>query len=264
MLEEYKQHVMDRKKQNLPPLPLNAEQTASLIELLKQQNRDDQHELLTILSERVPAGVDQAAFVKASFLNDVANENLALSSISPEKAIQLLGTMLGGYNVQALVELLKGKYADFAVKALSKITLIFDAFYDVEELHKAGNTFATQLINSWADAEWFTKKNDIPNAIDAVVFRVEGEVNTDDLSPAQEAWSRADIPLHAKSMLQNKMPEALSIISKLKEKKLPLVFVGDVVGTGSSRKSAINFNSILSHMELPQALNFKDIHVLII
>ena len=252
MLEEYKQHVMDRKKQDLPPLPLNAEQTASLIELLKQQNRDDQHELLAILSERVPAGVDQAAFVKASFLNDVANENLALSSISSEKAIQLLGTMLGGYNVQALVELLKGKYADFAVKALSKITLIFDAFYDVEELHKAGNTFATRLINSWADAEWFTKKNDIPNAIDAVVFRVEGEVNTDDLSPAQEAWSRADIPLHAKSMLQNKMPEALSIISKLKEKKLPLVFVGDVVGTGSSRKSAIN--SLQWHMGNP--INF--------
>ena len=246
MLEEYKQHVMDRKKQNLPPLPLNAEQTASLIVLLKQQNHDDQHELLTILSERVPAGVDQAAFVKASFLNDVANENLALSSISPEQAIELLGTMLGGYNVQALVELLKSKYADKAVKALSKITLIFDAFYDVEELHKAGNTFATQLINSWADAEWFTKKNDIPNAIDAVVFRVDGEVNTDDLSPAQEAWSRADIPLHAKSMLQNKMPEALDIISKLQEKKLPLVFVGDVVGTGSSRKSAIN--SLQWHM----------------
>ena len=154
--------------------------------------------------------------------------------------------------MQALVDLLKSKYADLAVKALSKITLIFDAFYDVEELHKAGNTFATQLINSWADAEWFTKKTDIPNAIDAVVFRVDGEVNTDDLSPAQEAWSRADIPLHAKSMLQNKMPEGLDIIRKLKEKKLPLVFVGDVVGTGSSRKSAIN--SLQWHMGNP--MNF--------
>ena len=188
MLDEYKQHVMDRRKQDLPPLPLNAEQTASLIELLKEQNRDDRHELLTILSEQIPAGVDQAAFVKAAFLNDVATEKLTLESITPEKAIELLGTMLGGYNVQALVNLLKGKHADKAVKSLSKITLIFDAFYDVEELHKAGNNFATQLIKSWADAEWFTKKNAIPNAIDAVVFRVDGEVNTDDLSPAEEAW----------------------------------------------------------------------------
>jgi len=252
MLEEYKQHIVDRKKQDLPPLPLNAEQTASLIELLKEQNHNNHFELLNILSEHVPAGVDQAAFVKAAFLNDVASENITLSSISPEKAIDLLGTMLGGYNVQALVELLKSNHADKAVKALSKITLIFDAFYDVEELHKAGNIFATQLINSWADAEWFTKKNDIPNEIDAVVFRVDGEVNTDDLSPAQEAWSRADIPLHAKSMLQNKMPEALNIIRKLKEKKLPLVFVGDVVGTGSSRKSAIN--SLQWHMGDP--INF--------
>lgn len=246
MLEEYKQHVMERKKQELPPLPLNAEKTASLIELLKEQKQDNHHELLTILSEQVPAGVDPAAFVKAAFLNDVATEKLTLASIAPEQAIELLGTMLGGYNVQALVNLLKSKHADKAVKALSKITLIFDAFYDVEELHKAGNNFATQLINSWAKAEWFTKKNDIPNTIDAVVFRVDGEVNTDDLSPAQEAWSRADIPLHAKSMLQNKMPEALGIIEKLKEKKLPLVFVGDVVGTGSSRKSAIN--SLQWHM----------------
>ena len=125
MLDEYKQHVMDRRKQDLPPLPLNAEQTASLIELLKEQNRDDRHELLTILSEQIPAGVDQAAFVKAAFLNDVATEKLTLESITPEKAIELLGTMLGGYNVQALVNLLKGKHADKAVKSLSKITLIF-------------------------------------------------------------------------------------------------------------------------------------------
>ena len=246
MLEEYKNHVIDREKQGLPPLPLNAEQTASLIELLKQKSRDDKPELLEILSNRVPAGVDQAAFVKAAFLNDIASEKINLSIISPVHAIVLLGTMLGGYNVQALVELLKTKHADKAVKALSKITLIFDAFYDVEELHKSGNIFATQLIQSWADAEWFINKDKTPTIINAVVFRVEGEVNTDDLSPAQEAWSRADIPLHSQSMLQNKIPQALDIINKLKEKKLPLVFVGDVVGTGSSRKSAIN--SLQWHM----------------
>ena len=246
MLEEYKNHVIDREKQGLPPLPLNAEQTASLIELLKQKSRDDKPELLEILSNRVPAGVDQAAFVKAAFLNDIASEKINLSIISPVHAIVLLGTMLGGYNVQALVELLKTKHADKAVKALSKITLIFDAFYDVEELHKSGNIFATQLIQSWADAEWFINKDKTPTIINAVVFRVEGEVNTDDLSPAQEAWSRADIPLHSQSMLLNKIPQALDIINKLKEKKLPLVFVGDVVGTGSSRKSAIN--SLQWHM----------------
>jgi aconitate hydratase 2/2-methylisocitrate dehydratase len=159
MLAEYKKHEVERQKQGLPPLPLNAEQTASLIELIKkEQNTDTQDELLHILSQRIPAGVDQAAFVKAAFLNDVANEKIAIQNFLPNKAIDLLGTMLGGYNVQALVDLLKTKHADRAVRALSKITLIFDAFYDVEELHKSGNKFATNLIQSWANAEWFTKK----------------------------------------------------------------------------------------------------------
>lgn len=241
MLAEYKKHEVERQNQGLPPLPLNAEQTASLIELIKkEQNTDTQDELLHLLSQRIPAGVDQAAFVKAAFLNDVANEKIAIQNFLPNKAIDLLGTMLGGYNVQALVDLLKTKHADRAVRALSKITLIFDAFYDVEELHKSGNKFATNLIQSWANAEWFTKKNKIPNELNVIIFRVDGEINTDDLSPAQEAWSRADIPLHAQSMLKNKLPQALEIIKELKEKKLPLVFVGDIVGTGSSRKSAIN------------------------
>lgn len=192
MLAEYKKHEVERQKQGLPPLPLNAEQTASLIELIKkEQNTDTQDELLHILSQRIPAGVDQAAFVKAAFLNDVANEKIAIQNFLPNKAIDLLGTMLGGYNVQALVDLLKTKHADRAVRALSKITLIFDAFYDVEELHKSGNKFATNLIQSWANAEWFTKKNKIPNELNVIIFRVDGEINTDDLSPAQEAWSRA-------------------------------------------------------------------------
>ena len=249
MLEEYKNQIQERAKSGLPPLPLSAEQTAGLIGLIKSPGSTDVDYLLDMLINRVPAGVDQAAFVKAAFLNDIALEKISSPFITSAKAIELLGTMLGGYNVQALVDLLKTDKADAAVKALSKITLIFDAFYDVEELHLAGNTFATQLIQSWADADWFNQKNNSPKFIEAIVFRADGEINTDDLSPAQEAWSRADIPLHAKSMLQNKTPEAIDIISKLKSQGLPLVFVGDIVGTGSSRKSAIN--SLQWHMGNP-------------
>lgn len=249
MLKDYQNQTQERAKSTLPPLPLSAEQTAELILLIKNPGAADVNELLDMLINRVPAGVDQAAFVKAAFLNDIALEKTSSSYISSTKAIELLGTMLGGYNVQALVDLLKTDKAEAAVKALSKITLIFDAFYDVEELHLAGNKYATQLIQSWADAEWFISKKGSPKSIEAIVFRAEGEINTDDLSPAQEAWSRADIPLHAKSMLQNKMPEAIDIISKLKDQDLPLVFVGDIVGTGSSRKSAIN--SLQWHMGIP-------------
>lgn len=249
MLKDYQNQTQERAKSTLPALPLSAEQTAELILLIKNPGAADVNELLDMLINRVPAGVDQAAFVKAAFLNDIALEKTSSSYISSTKAIELLGTMLGGYNVQALVDLLKTDKAEAAVKALSKITLIFDAFYDVEELHLAGNKYATQLIQSWADAEWFISKKGSPKSIEAIVFRAEGEINTDDLSPAQEAWSRADIPLHAKSMLQNKMPEAIDIISKLKDQDLPLVFVGDIVGTGSSRKSAIN--SLQWHMGIP-------------
>ena len=249
MLKDYQNQTQERAKSTLPPLPLSAEQTAELILLIKNPGAADVNELLDMLINRVPAGVDQAAFVKAAFLNDIALEKTSSSFLSSTKAIELLGTMLGGYNVQALVDLLKTDKAEAAVKALSKITLIFDAFYDVEELHLAGNKYATQLIQSWANAEWFISKKSSPKSIEAIVFRAEGEINTDDLSPAQEAWSRADIPLHAKSMLQNKMPEAIDIISKLKDQDLPLVFVGDIVGTGSSRKSAIN--SLQWHMGIP-------------
>ena len=251
ILDTYKTHTNDRIKEQLPPLPLNPQQTAELIEYIKDETHQNLDEALNLLLHKVPAGVDQAAYIKAGFLNDIANKKITSSVLSPEKAIQVLGTMLGGYNVQALVPLLDSEFADEAVKALAKITLVFDAFHDVVEKHNSGNKFATALLESWARADWFTSKNELPNEIKLTVFKVDGETNTDDLSPAQNAWSRADIPLHAQSMLINKMPEGLQIIEDLKKLGNPLVYVGDVVGTGSSRKSAIN--SLQWHMgnEIP-------------
>ena len=225
---------------NCPPLPLNAEQVAALVDLLKTPPAGQDALLLDLLANRIPAGVDQAAYVKAAFLADIAKGNASSPLVSTDKAVELLGTMLGGYNVQALVELLDGNMAAQAVKALTNTILMFDAFHDVEAKMKAGNTHAKALINSWANAEWFTSKPALANEIKVVVFKVDGETNTDDLSPAQEAWSRPDIPLHAKAMLVNKMPDGLNTIETLKQKGLPLAYVGDVVGTGSSRKSAIN------------------------
>ncbi|HEY8355188.1 MAG TPA: bifunctional aconitate hydratase 2/2-methylisocitrate dehydratase [Methylophilaceae bacterium] len=240
MLTAYRNHVAERAAQGLPPLPLNAEQTAALVELLKSPPAGEAEFLLELLEQRVPAGVDQAAYVKAGFLTDVARGKVECSLVSPARAVQLLGTMLGGYNVQSLVDLLDGELADEAVSALSNTILMFDAFHDVAEKLKTGNPHARKLMQSWADAEWFTRRKPLPDQIKLVVFKVPGETNTDDLSPAQEAWSRPDIPLHANAMLMNKMPEGLATIRQLKEKGLPLAYVGDVVGTGSSRKSAIN------------------------
>ena len=240
MLDLYLSDQNERKSQGLPPLPLNAEQTVSLVELLKKDSAKDPDLLLSLLEKRVPAGVDQAAFVKAAFLTDLAKDNAHSPYIVDDHAIKLLGTMLGGYNVQSLIALLDTDKAEQATKALSKITLIFDAFYDVEKLHKNGNICATNLIKSWAEAEWFTSKNAIPETLKVKIFKVDGETNTDDLSPAQDAWSRADIPLHAKSMFINKIPNIFEIIETLKLENLPIAFVGDIVGTGSSRKSAIN------------------------
>jgi len=240
MLDLYLSDQNERKSQGLPPLPLNAEQTVSLVELLKKDSAKDPDLLLSLLEKRVPAGVDQAAFVKAAFLTDLAKNNAHSPYIVDDHAIKLLGTMLGGYNVQSLIALLDTDKAEQATKALSKITLIFDAFYDVEKLHKNGNIYATNLIKSWAEAEWFTSKKAIPETLKVKIFKVDGETNTDDLSPAQDAWSRADIPLHAKSMFINKIPNIFEIIETLKLENLPIAFVGDIVGTGSSRKSAIN------------------------
>ena len=240
MLKAYLAHVAERSAQNLPPLPLNAEQVASLIELLKTPPKGEETLLVDLLENRTPAGVDQAAYVKAAFLADIAKGTATSSLVSPKKAVQLLGTMLGGYNVLALVDLLDTPMAPHAVTALSSTILMFDSFHDVEAKMKAGNAHAKKLMESWAKAEWFTNKPELPKEIKMVVFKVDGETNTDDLSPAQDAWSRPDIPLHAKAMLINKMPDGLKTIETLKQKGLPLAYVGDVVGTGSSRKSAIN------------------------
>lgn len=240
MLKAYEAHVLERASQQLPPLPLNAEQVAELVDLLKAPPAGQETLLLDLLENRIPAGVDQAAYVKAAFLADVAKGVASSPLLSAEKAVALLGTMLGGYNVQALVALLDTKMAALAADALKNTILMFDAFHDVEAKMKSGNTHAKVLMESWAKAEWFTNKPALPAEIKVVVFKVDGETNTDDLSPAQDAWSRPDIPLHAKAMLINKMPEGLNAIESLKQLGLPLVYVGDVVGTGSSRKSAIN------------------------
>jgi len=241
MLQAYRDHAAERAAQGLPPLPLSPEQTAALVELLKAPPAGEGDFLLDLFENRVPAGVDQAAYVKAAFLADLAHGKVESPLICRQHAVQLLGTMLGGYNVGTLIELLDdAALAPDAVQALSHTTLIFDAFHDVAEKVKAGNSHAAALLKSWADAEWFTSKPALAESIQCVVFKVDGETNTDDLSPAQAAWSRPDIPLHATEMLVNKMPDGLATIEKLKQKGLPLAYVGDVVGTGSSRKSAIN------------------------
>lgn len=240
MLKAYQTHVQERAALQLPPLPLNAEQVAQVVELLKNPAADQADTLLDLITNRTPAGVDQAAYVKAAFLSDIANGVAKSPLINPAHAVQLLSTMLGGYNVQALVSLLDTPMAEAAVAALNKTILMFDAFHDVAEKMQAGNPHAKKLITSWANAEWFTQAPALAEEIKLVVFKVDGETNTDDLSPAQDAWSRPDIPLHAKAMLINKMPEGLNTIANLQKKGLPLAYVGDVVGTGSSRKSAIN------------------------
>ncbi|MGZ8251951.1 MAG: bifunctional aconitate hydratase 2/2-methylisocitrate dehydratase [Methylophilaceae bacterium] len=255
MLKAYRDHVAERAALGLPPLPLSAEQTASLVDLLKSPPPGETQALVDLLENRVPAGVDQAAYVKAAFLADIAKGDAVSSLISPSKAVALLGTMLGGYNVQALVSLLDTEIAAEVVTTLSTTILMFDAYHDVVEKMKAGNLHAKKLVESWANAEWFTSRPALASEIRVVVFKVEGETNTDDLSPAQEAWSRPDIPLHAKAMLVNKMPDGLEKIEALKQKGLPLAYVGDVVGTGSSRKSAINSVQWLMGDDIPNIPN---------
>ena len=260
MLESYKKHVQERADLNIPPLPLDAEQTSQLVELLKSEHAESDF-LLHLFKERIPAGVDQAAYVKAAFLADITEGNTSSPFINKIEAVEILGTMLGGYNIQPLIKCLKDdELADTAVKTLSNTLLIFDAFNEIFELSKS-NKYAEQVIQNWADAKWFTDKQDLPEKIKLTVYKVSGEINTDDLSPAPDAWSRPDIPLHALAMF--KMPrtglsDPLGTIDKLKEKGNPLVFVGDVVGTGSSRKSATN--SVLWHMgdEIPCIPNKKE------
>lgn len=242
MLEAYRSHVAERAEQGIPPLPLDAEQTAKVVELIKNPPAGEEEFVLDLLSNRVPPGVDEASYVKAGFLADVAKGEVVVDLISPEKATFLLGTMLGGYNVQPLIELLdteNAAVAEEAVKALSKTLLVYDAYHDVVEKSKT-NDYAMQVVKSWADAEWFTNKPKMPESITVTVFKVEGETNTDDLSPATAAWSRPDIPLHAKEMLAARMDDVDGTIESLKAKGHPVAYVGDVVGTGSSRKSAMN------------------------
>ncbi len=250
MLEEYRKHVEERAAQGVVPKPLNAEQVAQLVELIKNPPAGEEEFLLDLLVNRVPAGVDDAAYVKAGFLAAIAKGEATSPILSPEKATELLGTMLGGFNIAPLIDLLDDdKLAPIAAKALSHTLLIFDAFHDVKEKADAGNAYAQQVLQSWADAEWFTSKPEVPKKLTVTVFKVPGETNTDDLSPATEAWSRPDIPLHAKSMLQNPregITHAEEQIKELKQKGFPVAYVGDVVGTGSSRKSATN--SVLWHI----------------
>ncbi|MGB3726311.1 MAG: bifunctional aconitate hydratase 2/2-methylisocitrate dehydratase [Glaciecola sp.] len=251
MLEDYRKHVEERAAEGIPPKPLNPEQVAGLVELLKNPPTGEEAFLVELLSERVPPGVDEAAYVKAGFLSAVAKGEEACSLISAEAAVQLLGNMHGGYNITTLVELLDNNdLAELAAEELKHTLLMFDAFHDVEEKHKAGNAYATDVMNSWAEAEWFTSRDDLAEKITCSVFKVTGETNTDDLSPAPDAWSRPDIPLHARAMYKMTRdglePEKhgevgpLAQIDEIKAKGHPVAFVGDVVGTGSSRKSATN------------------------
>ena len=260
MLNEYKAHVEERATQNIPPLPLDADQTSQLVELLKADNEESEL-LLYLLKERVPAGVDQSAYVKAAFLADITTGKTSSPYITKSDAVEILGTMLGGYNIQPLIECLKiDELGDEAAEALGKTLLIFDAFNEIFDLSKS-NEYAKKVVDAWAEGKWFTEKAKLPDQIKLTVYKVPGEINTDDLSPATDAWSRPDIPLHALAMF--KMPREglerpLETIDELKEKGNPLVFVGDVVGTGSSRKSATN--SVLWHMgdEIPFIPNKKE------
>ncbi|WP_045493379.1 bifunctional aconitate hydratase 2/2-methylisocitrate dehydratase [Vibrio hyugaensis] len=251
MLEAYRKHVEERAAEGVVPKPLDAEQVAGLVELLKNPPQGEEAFILDLLENRIPPGVDEAAYVKAGFLTAVAKGEVSSPLVSREKAAELLGTMQGGYNIAPLVEFLDDDVlAAIAAKALSHTLLMFDAFYDVEEKAKAGNTFAQQVLQSWAEAEWFTTKEKVAEKITVKVFKVTGETNTDDLSPAPDAWSRPDIPVHAKAMLKMErdgitpdQPGSVGPINQIEELQkdgIPLAYVGDVVGTGSSRKSATN------------------------
>ncbi|PMK10805.1 bifunctional aconitate hydratase 2/2-methylisocitrate dehydratase [Vibrio splendidus] len=251
MLEAYRKHVEERAAEGVVPKPLDAEQVAGLVELLKNPPQGEEEIILDLLENRIPPGVDEAAYVKAGFLTAITKGEVTSPLVSKAKAAQLLGTMQGGYNIESLVFLLDdAELAPIAVKALSHTLLMFDAFYDVEEKAKAGNASAQQVLQSWADAEWFTAKDKVAEKITVKVFKVTGETNTDDLSPAPDAWSRPDIPVHAKAMLKMERdgitPDEqgnvgpIKQIEEMQKDGIQLAYVGDVVGTGSSRKSATN------------------------
>ena len=247
MLNAYSKLAAEREAQGVPALPLTAEQTKDLTQLLENPPTDQKQILLELLSDRIPPGVDEAAYVKATWLSAVAQGNATSPFVAPLEAARLLGTMVGGYNVAALIELLKNsdeQLAKCAAQGLSRTLLVYDAFNEVMDL-ATSNRFAKQVVDSWAAAEWFTTRAELAESITVTVFKVDGETNTDDLSPATHATTRPDIPLHALAMLETRDPNGLNTIAKLKENGHPVAYVGDVVGTGSSRKSAIN--SVLWH-----------------
>ena len=263
MLQAYRKHVQERAEQGIIAKPLSAEQVAELIELIKNPPAGEEEFLLDLLTNRIPAGVDEAAYVKAGFLTAVAKGEVESPILDNKRAVELLGTMLGGYNIATLVELLDDEaLGALAGEQLKHTLLMFDAFHDVADKAKAGNENAKGVIQSWADAEWFKSKDALADKITVTVFKVPGETNTDDLSPAQDAWSRPDIPLHALAMLKNPREglegNPLETIEELKKKGHPVAYVGDVVGTGSSRKSATN--SVLWHMgdDIPYIPNKRD------
>ena len=248
LVANYKAHTEERAALGVPPLALTPEQVVQLVELLKASPIVDQDYIMDMFENKINAGVDDAAYVKAAFLNDIVQGNTTCDAISPVKACEILGKMLGGFNVAPLVEALKmdGEVANTAAQQLKNTLLVYDSFNDVKELMDAGNEKAKEVIESWANAQWFTNKPELEKEITVTVYKVPGETNTDDLSPASEAFTRADIPLHANSFLVSRMENPLETMASLKEKGHPLAYVGDVVGTGSSRKSGIN--SVQWHM----------------
>ncbi len=249
LLADYRKHTEERAALGVPPLALTADQVAELVELLKASPVADADYVMELFTEKIPAGVDDAAYVKAAFLNDIVQGNASCELIDPVKATEILGTMLGGFNVAPLVEALKSDdkaVAESAANQLKNTLLVYDSFNDVKALMDEGNALAKEVVESWANAEWFYNKPELEKEITLTVYKIPGETNTDDLSPASEAFTRADIPLHANSFLVNRMDNPLDTMKKLKEKGHPLAYVGDVVGTGSSRKSGIN--SVQWHM----------------
>ncbi len=251
MLEAYRQHVAERAALGIPPLPLTAQQTADLVALLANPPAGEEAFLVDLITHRVPPGVDDAAKVKAAFLAAVAQGKESCALISRAKATELLGTMLGGFNIKPMIDLLgDAEVGTVAAEGLKKTLLMFDYFHDVKELSDAGNANAKAVIQSWADAEWFTSRPEVPQSVTLTVFKVTGETNTDDLTPAPDAWSRPEIPLHALAMLKNTRdgitPEEdgkrgpIAFLQDLAAKGHAVAYVGDVVGTGSSRKSATN------------------------
>ena len=253
MLQAYAAHVAERAVLGIPPLPLSAKQTGELVELLKAPPAGEEANLLNLITHRVPAGVDDAAKVKASYLAAVAHGTEKCPLLSREKATELLGTMLGGYNISPLIDLLddaSASVAEVAAAGLKNTLLMFDQFHDVQEKAEKGNKYAKAVLQSWAEGEWFTSRPEVPESITVSIFKVAGEINTDDLSPAPGAWSRPEIPLHALAMHKNARPGIVpeedgkrgpvKFLEDLRAKGNLVAYVGDVVGTGSSRKSATN------------------------